>query len=64
MLKVVDDEGVREEFLRVTPVVSRNGVESTSDKRATITTRNGEDATHLGSGIFETFSGIRWRLAG
>ena len=62
-LKVVDEEGVRTEFLRVTPVVALNGVESVSDKNATISTRHGEDVTHLGGGIFETLSGARWRLA-
>jgi hypothetical protein len=62
-LKVVDEEGVRDNFLRVTPVMARNGIESASDKNATISTRNGEDVTHLGGGIFETISGIRWRLA-
>jgi len=62
-LKVVDEEGVREEFLKVTPVVSVNGVESRVDRRAQITTRNGEDVNDIGGGFLETFSGIRWRLA-
>ena len=63
-LKVVDNEGVREQFLRVTPVVLREGTESLFDKKATITTRNGEDVQYIGDGIFETLSGVRWRLAG
>ena len=62
-LKVVDEEGVRSEFLRVTPVVTLDGVESIAEKNATISTRHGEDVTHLGGGIFETLSGMRWRLA-
>lgn len=62
-LKVVDEEGVRADFLRITPIVTLDGVESASDKLATISTRNGEDVTHLGGGIFETLSGMRWRLA-
>lgn len=62
-LKVVDEEGVRADFLRITPIVTLDGVESVSEKLATISTRNGEDVTHLGGGIFETISGVRWRLA-
>ena len=62
-LKVIDEEGVRSEFLRVTPIVTLDGVESISDKNATISTRFGEDVTHLGGGIFETLGGARWRLA-
>lgn len=62
-LKVVDEEGVRADFLRITPIVTLDGVESVSEKLATISTRNGEDVTHLGGGIFETLSGVRWRLA-
>jgi hypothetical protein len=62
-LKVVDEEGVREEFLKVTPVVTLNGIESRLDRRAQITTRNGEDVNDIGGGFLETFSGIRWRLA-
>ena len=62
-LKVIDEEGVRAEFLRVTPVVTLDGVESVTDRNAMISTRHGEDVTYLGGGIFETFSGMRWRLA-
>ena len=62
-VKVIDEEGVRSEFLRVTPIVTLDGVESIADKNASISTRHGEDVTYLGGGIFETLSGVRWRLA-
>lgn len=62
-LKVIDDQGVRADFLRIIPVVTLDGVESNSEKNATISTRYGEDVTNLGDGIFETVSGVRWRLA-
>lgn len=62
VLQVIDEEGIREELLRVTPIVFLGGVESRIDKNSTFTTRSGEDVNDIGGGMFETFGGSRWRI--